>query len=146
MSLLPHTGKAMLIDQVVDFDVTSGKQELTAEVMMKNHPHVFSGHFPAMPICPGHWLLEIGNLAAALLYVAIHGKLDRLIILFGCDEPRWRTQVAPEDTLAVTVTNPVIKRNKFLYCDILIINQNQEVVFTGKTIGAFGNEIPAFDF
>lgn len=126
-SILPHANEAMLLEGVTSF--TAGENpSITAVAELWEHRHYFVGHFPGKPVCPGHILLEMANLTAALFYFCLFNKLGVVPMIRKHGEISYHTPALPGDMLHITCSNPVAKRQHFFCCAAEIRNQKEELV------------------
>jgi 3-hydroxyacyl-[acyl-carrier-protein] dehydratase len=128
--LLKHSGLSMLLDGVLDFmPVTADGAILTACRKVSADNHVFSGHFPDKPICPGHYLLQMSYQAALLFHFCLTGKTIGVPDSIHAKEFINRNPVVPGDTLRVTCFNQESSHSSFC-CAVEIKNQDDKVVAT----------------
>ena len=62
---LPHHPPALLLDSA---EILNPGSSATSITDLKNHPHIFDGHFPGNPIMPGVLLVECIAQTAALMF------------------------------------------------------------------------------
>lgn len=97
--ILPHRYPFLLVDRVIEFD--PGKSIRAIKQVTQNEPH-FQGHFPELPIMPGVLQVEALAQVGAIKALLIAG-LDKLIVLTGVDDFKFRRPVVPGDTLDLYV-------------------------------------------
>ncbi len=107
MKYLPHRFPFLLIDRVIE--CTAGEHLTALKNVTINEPF-FQGHFPEQPIMPGVLVIEALAQATGLLSFcsmqADHNQ--KLYVLVGIDNARFRGQVLPGDQLHLQVS---LKRN-----------------------------------
>jgi 3-hydroxyacyl-[acyl-carrier-protein] dehydratase len=104
--LLPHRYPFLLIDKVLEVDE---KHLVAVKCVSANEPF-FQGHFPHRPIMPG--VLQIEAMAQA---GALHAKLNpvmanKLMVLAGVNEAKFRRLVQPGDVLRIESEVIVLKK------------------------------------
>jgi 3-hydroxyacyl-[acyl-carrier-protein] dehydratase len=104
--LLPHRYPFLLIDKVLEVDE---KRIVAVKCVSANEPF-FQGHFPHRPIMPG--VLQVEAMAQA---GALHAKLnpamsEKLMVLAGVDEAKFRRIVQPGDVLRIESEVLVMKK------------------------------------
>ena len=87
-----------MIDAVAAFDREA--QTLTARAVTPSASPVFEGHFPGHPLVPGVLLTETMAQASGYLLLALNG-FTRMPFLMAVDSARFRTFVAPDQTLDI---------------------------------------------
>lgn len=126
--VLSQGGQSMLIDGVLEFqpDTKTGVS-ITAYRHLTEDDHVFEGHFPGKPVCPGHILLQMCNLTAQLFLFCLSSKKVAMPKSIRVKEVTNRQPAVPGDTLYVTCIDPEINADSFT-CTAFIKNQH------GKTV------------
>lgn len=103
MRMLPHRYPFLLVDRVLELDE---QHALTLKNVTVNEPF-FLGHFPQRPVMPGVLVVEALAQSAGILALTVIGNEgdapDRLLMLTGIDNVRFRRQVIPGDQLRMTV-------------------------------------------
>ncbi len=106
--LLPHRYPFLLVDRITEF--VKGEHIVGYKNITINEPY-FTGHFPGRPIMPGVFMLEalaqIGSIFAKL--TATEAAADKLVVLSGLDDVRFRRQVIPGDVLKLEMFNETLK-------------------------------------
>jgi len=107
MEFLPHRYPFLLVDRVIETDKST--YLLALKNVTANEPF-FQGHFPGQPIMPGVLILEAMAQATGLLaFLALSANnRDKLYVLVGIDNARFRGQVLPGDQLKLEIH---LKRN-----------------------------------
>jgi len=98
LELLPHRAPMLMIDRVLEL----GENYIRAEKLISSAEPVFAGHFPGRPIFPGVLIIEAMAQAAGIWAAVSSPALrDRLSVLAGVDDARFRRQVVPGDVLVL---------------------------------------------
>lgn len=107
MEFLPHRYPFLLVDRVLECEVD---KSLTALKNVSFNEPFFQGHFPGMPIMPGVLIIEALAQATGLLsfYSLDEDDRNKIYLLAGVDNARFRGQVVPGDQLTLAVE---LKRN-----------------------------------
>jgi 3-hydroxyacyl-[acyl-carrier-protein] dehydratase len=87
-----------MIDRIAAFDRDA--RTLQAQSVTPAESPVFEGHFPGHPLVPGVLLTETMAQACGYLLLALNG-FSRMPFLMAVDSARFRTFVAPEQTLDI---------------------------------------------
>lgn len=95
--LLPHRYPFLLVDRILDLDLTAGKIKGQKNVTINEH--FFNGHFPEAPIMPGVLILEALAQTGAVLVHMKDGSSDRIALLLSVHEAKFRQPVVPGDVL-----------------------------------------------
>lgn len=101
---LPHRYPFLLVDRVLE------REELKRVVAFKNltrNEPFFNGHFPGTPIMPG--VLQIEAMAQAAGLGMLDNQEERLAVLTGVEDVKFRRQVVPGDRLMMEIK--VVKYN-----------------------------------
>ncbi len=103
MEFLPHRYPFLLIDRVLE---CKPAEKLVALKNVSINEPFFQGHFPSQPLMPGVLILEAMAQATGLLSFCSMGEdhRNKLYMLVGVDNARFRGQVIPGDQLKLTVT------------------------------------------
>jgi beta-hydroxyacyl-ACP dehydratase FabZ len=103
--ILPHRYPFLLVDRI---------EELEAErvVGIKNvtfNEPFFNGHFPDFPVMPGVLIVEaMAQVAGVLVLNQMEDRKNKLVLLAGVDNAKFRKPVRPGDQLRMEMK--VIKR------------------------------------
>ncbi len=101
--LLPHRYPFLFIDRVEEFE--SGQKIVALKNVTVNEPF-FRGHFPDLPIMPGVLICEaLAQAAAIILHDTLRQEaVERVAVLTGIDNARFRRPVIPGDQLRLEVS------------------------------------------
>ena len=98
LELLPHRAPMLMIDRVLEI----GENHIRAEKLVSSAEPAFAGHFPGRPIFPGVLIIEAMAQAAGIwASVSSPALRERLSVLAGVDDARFRRQVVPGDVLVL---------------------------------------------
>ena len=132
--ILQHRDAAInLIDGVIDFN--GDVQTMTAIKLLRVNDPVFNGHFPGNPICPGHFVLEMCQLSAALFYFCLKGEIQGLPLPRSVDRVVWRDLVRPNDILFIKISNPKMERRFFTCSAAVEDHRNKRKMTIGEIRG-----------
>ncbi|MFD1243646.1 3-hydroxyacyl-ACP dehydratase FabZ [Paralysiella testudinis] len=108
--LLPHRYPFLLIDRVLDFEIS---KSLTAIKNVTVNEPFFQGHFPDFPVMPGVLIIEAMAQAAGTLAIVSHGgrQDDEIYFFVGIDKARFKRQVVPGDQLTFEIELMTQKRD-----------------------------------
>lgn len=107
--LLPHRYPFLLIDRVLDFEIS---KNLTAIKNVTVNEPFFQGHFPDFPVMPGVLIIEaMAQACGTLAILSEGGRKDNEFFFFaGIDNARFKRQVIPGDQLVFEVELITSKR------------------------------------
>lgn len=95
--ILPHGGEKLLLDSAALEDDRG-----LAEVIMKNHPDLFRGHFTDRPMLAGVLAAEMAAQLCGLMMLAGEGLEGRAIpVLCSVDKMRFIREITPDDVVSV---------------------------------------------
>ena len=103
--ILPHRYPFLLVDRIVELeaDRVVGIKNVTT-----NEPF-FQGHFPDFPVMPGVLIIEaMAQAAGVLVLKSIPDRENKLVLLVGVENARFRKPVVPGDSLRMDMK--IIKR------------------------------------
>ena len=109
-NFLPHRYPFLLIDRVLDFEVS---KKLTAIKNVSFNEPQFTGHFPNQPIMPGVLIIEaLAQATGILAFKSEVGKPQegQIYMLVGVDNARFKRMVEPGDQLKLYVEVLAVKR------------------------------------
>ena len=108
--LLPHRYPFLLIDRVLDFEIS---KNLTAIKNVTVNEPFFQGHFPDFPVMPGVLIIEAMAQAAGTLAIVSHGgrQDDEIYFFVSIDKARFKRQVVPGDQLTFEIELITQKRD-----------------------------------
>ena len=99
--ILPHRYPFLLIDRIVEIE---RKVRIAAIKNVTVNEPFFQGHFPSNPIMPGVLLVEsIAQTGGVLFLIEIPDRDNRLMVLTGVEEAKFRLPVVPGDQLRIDV-------------------------------------------
>ena len=102
LKAIPHRYPFVMVDKIVEMS-DDGTRAVGIKNLTANEPF-FQGHFPGYPIMPGVLIVEaLAQTAAAAMRTRTPGVKDKLAVLAGIDNFRFRRPVVPGDTLRLEV-------------------------------------------
>ena len=105
--LLPHRYPFLMVDKVTE--LVKGERIVGYKNVTINEPF-FTGHFPGRPIMPGVMMVEaLAQVGAIFAKLTTDTAKDKLVVLSGVDEVRFRRQVVPGDILKLEMVNTTMK-------------------------------------
>ena len=96
VKILPHRYPFLLVDKIVEFDREKGT--ITGKKNLTINEAFFQGHFPQTPLMPGVLILEAMAQTGGIL-VHVEGSQNRVAVLLGVKEAKFRKPVKPGDVL-----------------------------------------------
>lgn len=99
-NLLPHRYPFLLLDRVVELE--DGVKTVAIKNVTINE-QFFIGHYPQQPLMPGVLIIEAMAQAGGVAMLSSVEDKDRLPLLAGVDQVRFRRQVVPGDQLRIEV-------------------------------------------
>jgi beta-hydroxyacyl-ACP dehydratase FabZ len=96
--ILPHRYPMLLVDRVLELepDRIVGVKNVTV-----NEPF-FMGHFPEFPVMPGVLIVEaMAQVAGVLVLKEIPDRANKLVLLAGIENAKFRRPVLPGDQLRI---------------------------------------------
>ncbi len=101
LGFLPHRYPFLLIDRIVEFE--RAKRLVAIKNVTFNEPF-FQGHFPGAPVMPGVLIVEaMAQAGAVLMLNEMTDRENKLAVLTGIDDAKFRRQVTPGDQLRIEV-------------------------------------------
>ncbi len=100
-ALLPHRDPFVWVSRILE--CVPGKS-IVAELDVDPNLELFKGHFPGHPVLPGVIIMEALAQAASCCLLADAGLAGSVGFLVGIDAAKFRTQVAPGDTIRLEAT------------------------------------------
>lgn len=126
--IISQSQEAMLIDGILDFlPMTQHGPSITAYRKINLTDHLFYGHFPGRPICPGHYQLQMAYQTALLFRFCLTGKTLAMPKKICVKDIANRNLAVPGDMLFIICTNPVIEDSGFA-CSVRISDQHGKVI------------------
>lgn len=123
-ALLPHRFPMLLVDRILE--IQPGERVVGLKNVTINEPF-FVGHFPGQAMMPGVLILEAMAQVAGLMMLALPNHKNKLAVLGGMDDVRFRRPVVPGDTLITEATIVKVRGN----------------IGKVRMVGRVGNEVAA---
>jgi 3-hydroxyacyl-[acyl-carrier-protein] dehydratase len=98
--LLPHRYPFLLVDRILELE--PGKRAVGLKNVTVNEGF-FQGHFPPRAIMPGVLIVESMAQVGGVMVMTMPGMVDKIALLAGLDNVRFRRPVVPGDTLIAEV-------------------------------------------
>jgi UDP-3-O-[3-hydroxymyristoyl] N-acetylglucosamine deacetylase / 3-hydroxyacyl-[acyl-carrier-protein] dehydratase len=98
--IMPHRYPMLLVDRILDMDLTEGEERITGLKNVTYNEPFFTGHFPSKPVMPGVLILEaMAQTGGMLLLNSIENPERKLIFFMAIDKAKFRKPVIPGDQL-----------------------------------------------
>ena len=94
--LLPHRYPFLLIDRVLDFEIS---KNLTAIKNVTVNEPFFQGHFPDFPVMPGVLIIEALAQVGAVAILSLDENKGKIAFFGGINKCRFKGKVKPGDKL-----------------------------------------------
>jgi 3-hydroxyacyl-[acyl-carrier-protein] dehydratase len=95
-TLLPHRFPMLLVDRILELE--PGKRSVGLKNVTINEDF-FNGHFPGQAMMPGVLIIEAMAQVGGVLMLSLSEYGDKLPVLAGMENVRFRRPVVPGDTL-----------------------------------------------
>ena len=130
LELLPHRFPFLLVDRVLNYDITGEHKVLKAIKNVSFNEPFFQGHFPNKPVLPGVLILEAMAQATGILAFTMVGKPQpgELYYFASIDNARFKRPVVPGDQLVLEVE--YLKERRGIAKFTGVASVNGEVVCT----------------
>lgn len=136
LELLPHRYPFLLVDRVLNYDITGERKTLKAIKNVSFNEPFFQGHFPNKPVLPGVLILEAMAQATGILAFTMVGKPEpgELYYFASIDNARFKQPVVPGDQLVLEVEYLKERRGIAKFTGVATVNG--EVVCTADLMCA----------
>ena len=136
LELLPHRFPFLLVDRVLNYDITGEHKVLKAIKNVSFNEPFFQGHFPNKPVLPGVLILEAMAQATGILAFTMVGKPQpgELYYFASIDNARFKRPVVPGDQLVLVVE--YLKERRGIAKFTGVASVNGEVVCTADLMCA----------
>lgn len=108
-AVLPHRFPMLLVDRILELE--PGKRAVGLKNVTINEDF-FNGHFPGQAMMPGVLILEAMAQVGGVLLLSSPGNQNKLAVLAGMENVKFRKPVVPGDTL-ITEVNVISVRKSF---------------------------------
>jgi 3-hydroxyacyl-[acyl-carrier-protein] dehydratase len=100
-AIIPHRYPFLLVDRIVELE--EGIRAVGTKAVSMGEPF-FAGHFPQYPVMPGVLIAEALAQVGAVAVLGASETRNRIPLLAGLDNFRFKRQVVPGDLLRLEVT------------------------------------------
>lgn len=97
--ILPHRYPFLLIDKIVEF---IPEKKAVGIKNVTSTEYFFQGHFPDRAVMPGVLILESMAQVGGVIIMKMNISKDKLAVLVGTDNVRFRNIVKPGDQMIIT--------------------------------------------
>ncbi len=104
--ILPHRYPFLLIDKIIEF---VPEKKAVGIKNVTNTEYFFQGHFPNRPVMPGVLIIEAMAQVGGIIIMQMNVSKDKLAVLAGTDNVRFRSMVVPGDQMIITSELIVLK-------------------------------------
>ncbi len=100
---IPHRYPFLLVDRIVEID---GNEKVVGIKNVTINDNFFQGHFPTRPVMPGVLICEAMAQVGAIFAHNARGGMtdDRVFVLTGLDNVKFKRPVEPGDQLRMELT------------------------------------------
>lgn len=99
MKILPHRYPFLMVDRIIE--LVPGERATGVKNITVNEPF-FPGHFPDRPVMPGVLMIECMAQVGACAMLSLEKFKDRLAVMAGVDQMRFKRQAVPGDVLLIS--------------------------------------------
>ncbi len=99
-SILPHRYPMLLVDRILEIE--PGKRAVGLKNVSINEDF-FNGHFPGQAMMPGVLIIEAMAQVGGVLMLSLSGHRNKLAVIGGIENVRFRKPVVPGDVLITEV-------------------------------------------
>lgn len=133
LELLPHRYPFLMVDRVIELDPE--REYIKAIKNVSHNEPFFQGHFPGNPIMPGVLILEaMAQTGAIYLKRVFPDCRDKLFVLAGMENVRFKTPVLPGDTLVIEAEK--FKRKGHIIRTTVVASVEERIVAQAEIIAA----------
>ena len=97
--LLPHRYPFLFVDEIIEFEP---QKRAVGIKKINSDEFFFQGHFPKRPIMPGVIITEAMAQVGGIIIMQMEVSHNKLAVLVGLDNVRFRGIVVPEDTIIIS--------------------------------------------
>jgi len=137
LSLLPHRYPFLMVDRVLELDPEREYIKAIKQVSI-NEPY-FQGHFPGNPIMPGVLILEAMAQTGAIYLKKVFPECkDKLFVLAGFENVRFKSPVLPGDTLIIEAEK--FRKKGHIFRTTVTAKVEEKIVAQAEIIAAMIDE------
>ena len=117
LELLPHRYPFLLVDRVVNYEITPERKTLRGIKNVSFNEPFFQGHFPNRPLMPGVLIIEaMAQASAVLMSKTLDVDISKAGIMFmSVEGAKFRRPVRPGDILEMKIDVLLARRNIFKF-------------------------------